>query len=308
MGKNLVKKTDETIDPTRDQKIGFKAALLTLFLCLLWGGNGVATKISLQGIPPLALAGFRFGLGFICIALWALWTHTPLRVRSGELYPLTLVGLLFILQISFLNLGLERTLVIYSTTIFSIYPLMIALLAHCFIPGDQLVIRNFLGFVIAFLGIIVLFVGKFHPESRNLWLGNLFTLFSSLCLSILFVYTKKIMRGINPVKLLFWQMVYGVPGFFLLSFFLEKRLDPSLLTSKVIGALLYQGVIVAGFCFIGRNLLLKRYPASKLSAFFFTNPLFGIILSVLILHEPITRQLLVGGSLIACGIYLANSR
>lgn len=308
MRKNLTKKVDEAVDPIRDQKIDFKAALWTLFLCLLWGGNGVATKISLQGIPPLALAGFRFGLGFICIALWALWTRTPLRIRSGELYPLTFVGLLFILQISFLNLGLERTLVIYSTIIFSIYPLIIALLAHYFIPGDQLVTRNFLGFVIAFLGVLVLFIGKFHPESKSIWLGNLFTLLSSVCLSILFVYTKKIMRGIDPVKLLFWQMVYGVPGFLLLSIFLEKKINPSLLTAKVIGALLYQGIIVAGFCFIGRNLLLKRYPASKLSAFFFTNPLFGIILSVLILHEPITGELLVGGSLIACGIYLANSK
>jgi len=308
MRKKLNEEVGEVAAPAGDRKIGLRAALWVLFICLLWGGNGVAIKVGLQGIPPLALAGLRFGLGFICIATWALWARIPLQIRSGEFYPLTLIGLLFTLQISLLNLGIERTLVIYSTIIFSLYPFFIALLAHYLIPGDQLAVRGVLGLLVAFGGVIVLFLGKLGAISQKVWIGNLLTLLSSMCLGTQFVYTKKIIRKINPIKLLFWQMVYSVPAFFLLSLLAEKGAHSYVLTPKVLWALLYQGIVVAGFCFIARNLLLKYYPASKLSAFFFTSPLFGIMLSVLILREPITPELLVGGGLIGVGIYLINSR
>jgi drug/metabolite transporter (DMT)-like permease len=205
-------------------------------------------------------------------------------------------------------MGLERTLVIYSSIIFSIYPFFIALLAHYFIPGDQLTRRSALGLLIAFLGIVTIFLGKLGSAGQSVWIGNLLTLLSALCLGIQFVYTKKIIRGIDPIKLLFWQMVYSVPGFFLLSLLLERGSVSYELTPKVIWALLYQGIVVAGLCFMGRNLLLKYYPASKLSAFFFTSPLFGVVLSILILHEPITPTLLAGGSFVGLGIYLVNSR
>lgn len=308
MKKKLIQEVEKIAVPAGDRKIDIKAALGVLLLCLLWGGNGVAIKVGLQGIPPLALAGLRFSLGFLCIVIWALGTRTSLRIRSGEFYPLTFIGLFFILQIGLLNMGLERTLVIYSSIIFSIYPFFIALLAHYFIPGDQLTVRSVLGLLVAFFGVVVIFLGKLGSVSQNVWLGNLLTLLSALCLGVQFVYTKKIIRGIDPIKLLFWQMVYSVPGFFLLSLFLERGTSNYLLTPRVVGALLYQGIVVAGLCFIGRNLLLKYYPASKLSAFFFTSPLFGVVLSILILREPITLALLVGGSFVALGIYLVNSR
>jgi drug/metabolite transporter (DMT)-like permease len=309
MKKKQITEVDEALTLADNKKISLKVALFVLFTALLWGGNGVSVKIGLQGIPPLALAGLRFGLGFLCIAGWILWTRTSIRIRPGEIYPFTIISFLFTIQICLLNIGLTKTLVSYSTLIFSLYPFFIALLANYFIPGDRLTRRHISGLLVAFLGIFVIVLGKLGgPTNQNIWFGNLLTLISSLCLSTQFVYTKRIIRGIDPIKLLFWQMIYCVPTFFLLSLFTERGISHYTITPKVIWALLYQGMVVAGFCFIGRNLLLKQYPASKLSAFFSTSPLFGVLLSILILHEPITLEILMGGSLVGVGIYLVNSK
>jgi drug/metabolite transporter (DMT)-like permease len=52
--------------------------------------------------------------------------------------------------------------------------------------------------------------------------------------------------------------------------------------------------------------LLYRYNASKISAFLFVTPLFGVSLSALILREAITIYLLAGAILVAVGIYVVN--
>ena len=75
---------------------------------------------------------------------------------------------------------------------------------------------------------------------------------------------------------------------------------------SLILSIMYQGIVVAGFCFVTWTLLLKRHSASKLSAFLFATPLFGVGLSCLILHEPITPYLIVGAILVAAGIYVVN--
>jgi drug/metabolite transporter (DMT)-like permease len=51
---------------------------------------------------------------------------------------------------------------------------------------------------------------------------------------------------------------------------------------------------------------LEQTNASKISAFLFATPLFGIGLSAIILHEAITIYLLAGALLVAVGIYVVN--
>jgi drug/metabolite transporter (DMT)-like permease len=46
----------------------------------------------------------------------------------------------------------------------------------------------------------------------------------------------------------------------------------------------------------------------QLSSFTFLAPLFGVAAGVIVLHEPFSTGLLVGGGLVAGGIYLVNRR
>ena len=70
--------------------------------------------------------------------------------------------------------------------------------------------------------------------------------------------------------------------------------------------ILYQGIVIGGFCFVSWALVLKRYPPSRISALFFTTPLWGITLSHLLLAEPLTAGLGIGAILVACGIFIVN--
>jgi drug/metabolite transporter (DMT)-like permease len=73
-------------------------------------------------------------------------------------------------------------------------------------------------------------------------------------------------------------------------------------------ALLYQGGVIAGYCFLAWTAILERYSASKLVVLFFVTPLSGVLFSYLFLGDELTVSLLVGAVLVAAGIYLVNMR
>jgi drug/metabolite transporter (DMT)-like permease len=77
-------------------------------------------------------------------------------------------------------------------------------------------------------------------------------------------------------------------------------------TPVVVGALLYQIVVIAFASYLAWYWLLSRYPASHLSAFSFFTPLFGMAAGALLLSEHITPALALAMAFVAAGIYLVN--
>jgi len=70
----------------KQEAIGLRAASFALFLCLFWGGLTPGLKIALEGVPPIAVAGWRFLLGLIVIWLWAVAKRVTLKLPRS-LYP-----------------------------------------------------------------------------------------------------------------------------------------------------------------------------------------------------------------------------
>ena len=70
----------------------------------------------------------------------------------------------------------------------------------------------------------------------------------------------------------------------------------------------YQGIVIAGFCFVSWTSILEKYSPSKLVVLFFLTPLFGVFLSYLLLGDEIGFGLIVGACLVAYGIYLVNKK
>ena len=72
---------------------------------------------------------------------------------------------------------------------------------------------------------------------------------------------------------------------------------------EAVAAILYQGVVVAGICFIVWAELLKRHAAGTLSMFAFLVPITGIALSAWFFGEPLRATLIVGGALVLAGVW-----
>ena len=280
---------------------------MVLLLAVLWGGNVVAIKIGLRGLPPFAAAGIRFGIALPLIALWAGIRRISLRPQAREWIPLLAVGTIFTVQIGFLNWGTGVTLAGRATVILHTYPMFVAFLAHFFVPGDRLTWYRSIGVIAAFAGIVVVFWEKLSIGAGGSLGGDLLCLGSGFLLGVQTVLIKRLVQNIEAPRLLVWQMIVGVPLFFLLHALFESP-GKFVFSPVVASALLYQAVVVGFFCFLTWLAVLKRHSASRLTVLFFSAPLWGLLLSYLLLGEGISIGLAIGAGMVALGIFLVNRR
>ena len=290
-----------------NHSITVKAAVAAIILSILWGGNTPAIKIALEGVPPLALAGVRFIMGALTVLAWVLWSRIPLQPNRKERQLLFFLLLLFVLQIHTLHAGTDFTLAAHAGVFVLTAPLFVTLLAHFFLPGDRLNAYKIAGVSLSFAGILVIFGEGFLTSATDYLIGDAIVILSGFLLGARQVFTKTLTQSIHPARLLFWQATLSIPVFFSLSFIFED-LDSIYLDTRIVLSIVYQGVVVAGLCFIFWTLLLHRYNASRLSVFGFVSPIAGVIISHFLLGEPITSALIIGGLLVAAGIAVVNLR
>lgn len=284
-----------------------KMIAFALMFAVLWGGNSVSIKIGLQGVPPLALAGFRFLLALAAVTAWSISQRVSIRLNRGELGPLFLLGIAFVMQIITLNVGTHFTSGARSTIMINFFPFFTALFAHFWVPGDRLSFLKVAGIGVAFCGVFITFVPALQLGSHSYLVGDLFVLISASLLGLRTVVTKRLIQSIHPYRLLIWLMIFSLPCFFGSSLILEDQSSYAF-TPVVIAAILYQGLIVGAFCFVGWTSILKKHSPSKLVVFAFATPISGIIFSHLLLGDELGLSLIAGAVLIAFGIYLVNKR
>ena len=68
----------------------------------------------------------------------------------------------------------------------------------------------------------------------------------------------------------------------------------------------YQAIWVVGLTFVIWFAMVKTYSASKLSAFTFITPLFGVVAGYFILHDTLTLVFGAAALLVIVGLYLVN--
>ena len=276
---------------------------LALLVSVFWGGNIVAIKIGLIDAPPLRLAWLRFLVGGVVIALWA-WATGRLagfRIERHEWRPLLVLGALFTAQIGTMNVATGLTNAAHGSILLNLHAVHTVVLAHFLIPGDRLSVRRLAGVLLAYAGILVLFASGRSDDSASL-LGDSIMFVSAAILAERTVYLARAVQRFDPVTLLLAQAITGVAVFMALSQALEPA--PTRWTLRLAAALLYQGALVAGFCFVVNLWLLKRYRPSALATFSLTQPVFGVVAATLVAGDPLTLVLLVACAGVVAGIAL----
>ena len=290
--------------PPAIQKLSFLGGLFIAFLCILFGANAIAIKISLTGLGVFTAAGIRFSMAATAILLGALATGQPLKIKKDQVYPLLIISVLFAVQLSLFYVGLSKTHASRGTLLVNIQPFFILFLAHFFIANDRITKRKFFGILMGFLGVVFVFLEKkgITPDFQT---GDIIILVAAFLWAANGVYTKKILERFQPFQVVLFPTLLAVPLCFieaiLFDDFIISQLSPSIL-----GAVLYQGLIASSFGFVAWNTMLKRYGAVSLHSFIFIMPIAGVLLGGIVLGEPITSKILLALLLIVSGISIVN--
>jgi len=240
------------------------------------------------------------------LALWAYFDGTPLWPEPEEWSYLSLLGLLFTVQIALLNWSLNLTSAAYAVVFVNSAPIFTNAIAHFFVPEDRLSRMRVLGLTLAFAGISVMFLGR--PEARlapHPLLGNVIATVTAMLIGTRLVYTQRLVQRIDSTKAIFWQVLLSVPLFLGAALLLERP-TVAAVTGGPVAAILYQGLAVAGIGFILWVRLLRDHPPGALSVFVFPTPLFGVFFSALLFAEKLSLVLIVGVLAVAAGVLIVT--
>jgi drug/metabolite transporter (DMT)-like permease len=290
----------------QNKDFSFLAASFTMFICMLFGANAVAIKISLEGLGVFTSAGIRFGVASITIVLWAKITGRSLKIKKEQIIQLFVISFVFTIQLSCFYLGLSKSNASRGTLLANIQPFFTLFLAHFFIPGDQITKRKILGILMGFAGVAFVFLEK-KGVTSDFNTGDLMILTAAFLWACNAVYTKRIISAFQPFQMALFPMFFSVPLFFLGGMLWDHHMIASL-NAKVIGAMVYQSWVTASFAFVVWMSLLQKYGAVALHSFIFIMPVTGVLLGGLILGEPITVNILIALVLIVAGILIIHYR
>lgn len=280
------------------------ASGLAIFLCALFGANAVAIKFSLTGLGTFTAAAIRFSIAVVAIFLWSRFTHQSIRFRKGQAPQLLIISILFVAQIGLFYVGLSKTFASRGALIVNLVPFLVLLLSHFFTQDDRITLGKLLGILMGFSGILFLFLQK-SDISAELKIGDMLIFCSTLLWAGSAVYTKKIIQNYRPLQIAFYPILFALPFLYICAFLFDKPMinAPG---GGVLAAILYQGLVTGSFGFVAWNVLLQRYGAVSLHTFIFIMPVVGVLLSGLILKEPITGNILMALALIGTGIFVTQ--
>jgi drug/metabolite transporter (DMT)-like permease len=283
-----------------------RAIAIVVTLCLLWGLSQVSIKVANRGVSPLFQAAVRSIVSVSLVALWARLRGLPLIHRDRTLVHGLVIGLMFGTEFVFVYLGLYYTTASHAVVFLYTAPLFVALGAHWLLPTEPLTPRKGVGLILAFLGVLATFWDSLHVPTRLQLLGDLLSLTAGFLWAATSLYLKRVVRtSMTPPQMLFYQLGFSAVQLSIMSVYFEPHpvTDPSPL---VLASLAYQGIIVAFASYLVWFWLIQVYPVSDISGFTFFTPISGILLGGLLLREPLTMALLVGGGLVTTGMALVN--
>ena len=291
-----------TID--RRDNIDTAAVALLLLLTFSWGLNGVAGKIANTGYNPIFLTVARSAIAAVLVFAWCRLRGIALFERDGTLWPGILAGLLFGGEFALIFIGLDFTSVARSALMVNTMPFWVLIGAH-FLLGERMSIVKFVGLMLAFAGVVVVFSDGLSLPGPAAIKGDIMSLGAGVlwAATIILIKATKLSRA-SAEKMLLYQLV--VSAIFVLP--LIPLAGPVLrdVSGLATGALLFQAIYVVAFTYILWFWMMRRYPAAGLSSFAFLTPVFGVLLGGLLLAEPLTAKLFLALGLIAVGLIIVN--
>ncbi len=287
--------------------------VITALLCTaLWGSATPFIKtgyqcLKVEGTPSIMLfAGIRFALaGLITIVIYSIIERKFLFPKKESFKYVGIVSIFqTILQYVFFYVGLANTSGVKGAILSGSSAFFSILVASLIFRMEKLTFRKVIACIIGFAGVVA--VNLNGLELNFNFLGDGFVILSTLSLAFSSVFMKVFSKSENPVVISGYQFVLG--GIVMVCIGLCFGGTISFESAKGIGILTYLSFLSA-IAYALWGILLKHNPVSKVTIFNFMTPVFGVVLSKLILTESASvgmANVLIALVLICAGIITLN--
>lgn len=283
--------------------------------CLLWGSAFPMIKVGYSKLnilssdtPTIILfAGIRFFVaGLLTLIIFSLVEKKFLTPTKKSLSHIGVLSVFqTILQYLFFYLGLAYTTGTKASVVNGTSVIIAFLISAVVFKQEKITLNKFIGCVLGFVGVLfsIIFGTK---TSFGLQVGDLFILLSAVSYSLSSVFMKKYSKENNPAMLSGYQFVLGGFVMIVVGYAFGGKINFNL---SGLAILLYLAFLSA-VAYSLWSILLKYNDVSKIAVCGSMTPIFGFLLSFLILKEVNGSILynLIGLALVVLGIIIVNRK
>jgi drug/metabolite transporter (DMT)-like permease len=300
--------------PAVHKRAPVQCFLVLVLVNLMWAFQFSGAKIATERLGPIAVA-------LIPLALSTLLFAPLVRVSRGrkprpqwtrEVWRgLLLASTLGIIPAQLgLTWGVEHSLASNASVLTLTIPVLTAIMAVVMLAERMTPVR-WLSFALAIAG--VLMVSDIDWKSvaifRGTYLaGNLLILASCLGSAFYNTYTKKLLETFNPVELLVYSFLVADVELAVMMLLFERAPIQAFLS---LGVSVWASLLTIAIFSLSVSMLLyfwviERIDVTQASLSIYLLPVFGVLLSTVVVRERVTTQLVFGGFLVFAGTFLVT--
>ncbi len=297
---SLIKKAGDSM--TKSGLLPYAAITTSV---IFWGISYISTDVCLGYMEPVTLAMLRCIIASaILLVIWKI-KEPNTRVNKKDLPRLIISGIIgvvlyFIFEIN----GVKYTSPSIAAIILAAIP-VISLIAQRVSGRESLTLFKVLGVLLSLAGVaLVMGIGLGDINEGGRAIGYLCMLGAAVSWVVFNYITFPLYKGYSPLAITTFQMIAGAAALIPI-FFISGESLPQLDFAITVNLL-----FLAVFC-SAVGILLYMYAFRSLgmvttTLFINIQPLITVVASMLILHEFLTRNQLIGGIMVLAAVYLST--
>lgn len=279
---------------------------LLILVAIIWASAFMAIKIAVPEVGPIWLAAIRVTIGAAALAPYALFKGVVLPSATQVWVLVVIMAVLNVVIPFFLISWAELTIDAGVTSLLmGVGPFLALIGSHMFTSDDKINRRKALGVACGFTGVVTI-VG--WDALTQLGSDHLLAQLAAIGGCVCYVTAGILIRRIDvpPISLAFLALVIGTIILIALALATDGMLT-SLPSSSTLMALIYLGVFPTGIAYILRFYLINKVGYSAFAMSVNLIPVFGILMGVVLLGEPLRPQVMIALVFVLMGLYFMRS-
>lgn len=270
---------------------------MLLVTAIIWGSGFVVTDIALQYLTPYQVMAGRFVLAtLILIVLFGFKLKT---LNKSVVWKGAILGTFLFLGFVLQTVGLQYTTPSKNAFLTAVNVVIVPIIAYL-IYKRRIDRYELFGSVIAIAGIGLLSI----QSSMTVNLGDVLSLACAVAFAFDIFYTNLFVKKEDPITLTILQFITA--SLMSVGAVLIKGDIPTSLESEGVYSIVYLAIFSTTIAYLFQNKAHQYTTATKAAIILSTEALFGMVLSVLFLHEVLTGRMITGAVLIMLAILFAE--
>jgi drug/metabolite transporter (DMT)-like permease len=267
---------------------------------LIWGTTPLAIKWSGESVGYLfgVTARMVIGLTLALLVLKLMRLRLPWHRRARKTYLVAGLGIFLAMtcvywSAQFIPSG-------WISVVFGLSPIVTGLMARLWLMEQGLTLPRLLALLLALAGLFLIFNVGLQAGEQALY-GLIGVLFSVVCHSASAVWIKRIDARLHGLSVTTGGLAVAVP-LFLLSWFLQGESWPLLIDGRVLGSILYLGVVGSVLGFALYFYVLRHVETTRVALITLMTPVIALLAGQWFNGETIDLRVWTGAVLIMLGL------